>query len=296
MWKKVVAKAKDVERCDFIEEMDVQCKRGTIFKMIKHIVQTNKDVIGSGGVKNAAGTVIREEEAMREVWKEYYEKLLNEEFYWDRDSLGEQCTVSGPAEQFSLEEVRRAIAKARDGKAAGPSGVVAEMLKACEEPGVKWMTNVCNAVVKEGRIPEDWKKSWMVNVYKGKGDALECGSYRGIKLLEQPLKILERVVERRLRNMVKIDEMQFGFTPGRGTMDAIFIVRQVQERFLEKKKDLWMAFVDLENAFDRVPREVLWWALRVMKVDEWIVKVIQAVYEGAKTAVKIEGVRVRSLG
>jgi len=52
--------------------------------------------------------------------------------------------------------------------------------------------------------------------------------------------------------------MQFGFTPGGGTTDAICIVRHVQERFLEKKRDLWLAFVDLEKAFDKVPRDVLW--------------------------------------
>ena len=63
----------------------------------------------------------------------------------------------------------------------------------------------------DGKIPEDWSRSWLVNVYKGKGDALECGSYRGIKLVEHAMKILERVIERRVRNVVKIDSMQFGF-------------------------------------------------------------------------------------
>src|SRR3989441_7730689 len=121
---------------------------------------------------------------------------------------------------------------------------------------------VCNEVVRSGVVPVDWRRSWMVNVYKGKGNVLECSSYRGIKLVEHVLKVLERVIEARLRKTAKIDEMQFGFSPGKGTTDAIFIVRQVQEKFLGKQKELWMAFVDLEKAFDRVPHEVLWWALR----------------------------------
>ena len=48
------------------------------------------------------------------------------------------------------------------------------MLKAAGETGTLWMTDVCNAVVKDGKIPENWSRSWMVNVYKGKGDALTC--------------------------------------------------------------------------------------------------------------------------
>src|SRR5664279_2965056 len=51
---------------------------------------------------------------------------------------------------------------------------------------------------------------------------------------------------------------------------------------------LWMAFVDLEKAFDRVPREVVWWALRSLGVDEWLVNVIRAMYEGVTTAVKMK--------
>ena len=76
---------------------------------------------------------------------------------------------------------------------------------------------------------------------------------------------------------------------GKGTTDAIFIVRQLQERYLAKKKGLWMAFVDLEKAFDRVPREVVWWALRSLGLDEWIVSVVRAMYEDATTVVRVNG-------
>ena len=111
-------------------------------------------------------------------------------------------------------------------------------MKASGDVGVKWVTDLCNAILHEGKIPGDWKKSSMVNVYKGKGDALKCGSYRGIKLLDHVMKVLERVIEKKVRTKVVINDMQFGFRPGRGTTDATFIVRQVQERYLEKKKDL----------------------------------------------------------
>ena len=50
----------------------------------------------------------------------------------------------------------------------------------------------------------------MVTVYKGKGDALDCGSYRGIKLLDHAMKVFERIIEKRLRAKVNLDDMQFG--------------------------------------------------------------------------------------
>ena len=99
----------------------------------------------------------------------------------------------------------------------------------------------------------------MVNVYKRKGDALACGSYRGIKLLEHALRVLERVIDGRVRKIVKIDNMQFGFMAGRSTTDAIFIVRQLQEEYLARNKELWMAFVDLERLIGCLVRYSLYY-------------------------------------
>ena len=112
-----------------------------------------------------------------EVWREYYDMLSNEEFPWNRDALTEMGAVSGPCEEISFEEVRAAIKIRKSNKTAGPTEVVADMLKAAGDAGCIWATDVCKSVVKEGKIPHDWCKSWMINVYKGKGDALECGPY-----------------------------------------------------------------------------------------------------------------------
>ena len=89
--------------------------------------------------------------------------------------------------------------------------------------------------------------------------------------------------------MVCIDEMQFGFGPGKGTTDTIFIVRQLQEKYISLKKPLFFAFVDLEKAFDCMPRKVLQWALRSMEVEEWAVRIIQGMYANGRTRVRVNG-------
>ena len=114
------------------------------------------------------------------------------------------------------------------------------------------------AIISESKIPLDWQESYIVSLYKGRGDALDRGNNRGPKVIEHVLKVLERVVESLIRKRVEINDMQFGFMPGRGTTDAIFILRQLQEKHLAANKTLYMAFVDLEKAFDRVPRNAIW--------------------------------------
>ena len=76
------------------------------------------------------------------------------------------------------------------------------------------------------------------------------------------MKVLERIVDDLIRQVVSMGDSQFGFVPGRGTTDAIFVVKQLLEKYLAANKRLYMAFV---------LRKVIWWAQRKLGVDEWIV-------------------------
>jgi len=73
---------------------------------------------------------------------------------------------------------------------------------------------------------------------------------------------------------------------GKGTNDALFIVRQIQEKFRATGKKHYFGFVDFEKAFDRVPREVIRWAMCMLGVEEWLVSAVMSMYTGAKTVVR----------
>ena len=95
------------------------------------------------------------------------EKLLNVENDWDGEV---DCPeVIGPRCLISEEEVEAAIKGLKMGKAAGSTGVVCEMMKAAGGFDSRWMTDLINNIVKEGCIPDDWRKCILVPVYKGKG-------------------------------------------------------------------------------------------------------------------------------
>ncbi|VDP34786.1 unnamed protein product [Heligmosomoides polygyrus] len=184
--------------------------------------------------KNSMRKICRCTSQVRERWEEYFKELLREEF--PRREAEEEQPTEGPIPPWTQEEVREAIGKMKLGKAAGPDGV-----------------------------PVDLEGAWGPRNQLAdaqKGDASECSNYRGIKLISHTMKIYERLVDSRLMEMVPISQVQWCFMPEMSTTDAIFIARQVMEKYREKRKPCYLAFLDLEKAYDRLARTVIWNAFR----------------------------------
>ena len=281
---KACAVAQQGKLNELATELESEDGKKKVFNIAKQMAKERQDVTGVNCLKNSKGQIVTDPEEIKGIWKVYMEKLLNEENIWDGNV--DSDVKHGAACEISRAEVEKALRKMKPGKAAGPTGVTAEMLQAGGEIGLGWLTELCNTIIREGQMPTDWKRSILMPVYKGKGDPMECGSYRAIKLLEHAMKVVERVIERRIREQAHVDEMQFGFRSGSGTTDAIFILRQLQEKHRAKSKQMHYAFVDLEKAFDRVPREVTKWAMRKLGVEEWLISTVMAMYDGVETVVR----------
>ena len=223
---------------------NIDPKSSELYRLANQFRKDNADVVGDKPVKNDAGEMSMSDDSKQKAWLEHYQRLLNAEFDWDPNHLSDESPVEGPPIPITIDMVKKAISQMKAGKAPGPSGIVVEMIRAAGDMGASMIRDLAAAIIHDGKVPSDWEQSFIVCLYKGKGDALERGNYRGLKLTEQVMKVLERIVDGLIRQVVSIDDSQFGFVPGRGTTDAIFVVRQLQEKYLAANRRLYMAFVD----------------------------------------------------
>ena len=144
-----------------------------------------------------------------------------------------------------------------NGKAMGPNNIPIEVWKCLGGKGIIWLTKLFNEILRSKRMPEEWRRSTLIPIYKNKGDIQNCGNYRGIKFMSHTMKLWERVIKHRLRKETHISKNQFDFMPGRSTTEAIYLVRNLMEKYWSRERDLYMVFINLEKVYDRVPREIL---------------------------------------
>ena len=161
--------------------------------------------------------------------------------------------TEGPINIFNENGVSGQLGNMGIDKATGPDDLPIEAVKILAKQDLVYVVEAMNQVLQQG-IPEIWRKRRMVPICKGEGDILECNNYRGITLICHSMKLWERLIEARLRQISSIDNTQYGFRPGKSTTEPIFILRILQEKYREMNKELHMVFVDLEKAYDRVHR------------------------------------------
>ena len=149
-----------------------------------------------------------------------------------------------------------------------------------------------------GVVPEDWSSAVIVPLYKGRGERTECSIYKGITLLSVVGKIYAGILVDRVRKVTEglIDDMQRGFRAWKGCVDQIFTLKQIGEKAREKKCRAYVGFMDMEKAYDRLYREVLWQVLRMYDVGSKLLNGIKRIYVNSLACVRVKGCDVSVLG
>ncbi|XP_076067750.1 uncharacterized protein LOC143040554 [Oratosquilla oratoria] len=216
-----------------------------------------------------------------------YRKEKNEGAYAEENQME---FLEGENDEITVAEVQAAIQRMKNGKACGEDEIHIEFIKAMGELGANWLTRIMNVAWKNAEISDDWSKAVVCPIFK-KDDRTNCNNYRDISLLSHVGKVYERVIERRLRMAVeeRFGEWQHGFRPQRSTLDMIFTLKMVLEKNREWNIDKFAIFIDMEKAFDKVPREEIWRALEHQEYDvpANLKRAIKSIYRKCENKVKL---------
>ncbi|KAK3526422.1 hypothetical protein QTP70_025454, partial [Hemibagrus guttatus] len=231
---------------------------------------------GLGGVRGG-GELLASTGDIVGRWKEYFEDLLNPT---DTPSVEEPEAKDSEIDSFITQaEVTEVVQQLLGGKAPGVDEIRPEHLKSLDVVGLSWLTHLCNIAWRSGTVPLDWATGVVIPLFK-KGDRRVCSNYRVITLLSLPGKVYSRVLERRVRPLVEpqIHEEQCGFRPSRGTLDQLYTLHRVLEGSWEFAQPVHICFVDLEKAFDCVPRGILWEVLWEYGVRGPLLRAVWSLY------------------
>ena len=210
--KREVAKARNKAYKELYEKLETKEGENEIFKIAKQRNRQSKDVQQVRVIKSKTGEILMEEEKVKQRWKEYFDNLLNHENPRERRETRTE-ERERDVEDISGEEVRTGLRRMKKGKAQGPDDIPVEAWIALGNKGVEFLVKFFNRLLRGEKMPDEWRRSVLVPLYKGKGDIKECGNYRGIKLMSHTIKLWERIIEARIRKNVTIAEQQFGFMP-----------------------------------------------------------------------------------
>ena len=240
-------------------ELEKNMKRKNVERVFEILNLKKRSKVKIEGIKDKDGNVIKSEEEQLRRWKVYFEELFNVENDVEDKNDESDVKVTEDGKQSvcpTKEEVTKAVASLKSFKAAGPDGIMAEVLKAGGEPVVDWILRILRKVWHEEQIVDEWRTSTIVPLFK-KGEADVCDNYRGISLISIPSKVLAKILYRRIELVVEpqLHEAQCGFRRGRGCVDQIFNRKECISMARQKEQPLFMCFIDLRKAYDSMNRE-----------------------------------------
>ncbi|CAK1587710.1 unnamed protein product [Parnassius mnemosyne] len=186
-------------------------------------------------------------------------------------------------------EILQAIKRLKLDKCPGPDKVTNEAIRYGGTLLAMPLAHLFNLILETATIPIQWTESNIILLYK-KGDSHDIGNYRPISLLPTLYKLFSSIINKRISETLNTWQPveQAGFRKGFSTIDHIHALELVIEKYQERHRPLYIAFVDYQKAFDTISHTSIWEALKVQKVEKEYIDVIRNIYSKSTGKVKLE--------
>ena len=190
-------------------------------------------------------------------------------------------------------EIRRAISKLKSDRSGGPDGLCIEMFKFVIDDIIQFLVLLFNDIYNTGLFPEDWCESIISPIHKS-GPTNNTENYRAIALINCLCKIFMSILTTRLTDWAEtqnvIDESQAGFRKGYSTIDNIFSLQSVVQKYLCRERGrFYCIFVDFKRAFDSIQHDSLWFSLerKGISPNGKFLSIFRSMYSQLKSCVKV---------
>lgn len=197
--------------------------------------------------------------------------------------------ISENVPPFLESEVWNAIRQLKSSKSPGEDGLTNDILKAIIDPLTPLLTQLFNDILIQKKLPKEWGISIVTLLYK-KGDPTDLKNYRPISLQQAIYKVFAKLILNRIAGTLDSNQPreQAGFRRTYSTIDHIFTLTQIIEKYTEYDKELYIAFIDYSKAFDSIQHEPLWLALEMQGVEERYIEILQEIYKISIAMIKME--------
>jgi len=304
---KLYRQAERKYKYEFLEELDetVINNPKKFWSMLKNLGPRKKSGVCME-VYDDNGVVCSDTDFVVMKWKNEYEKLFNhqpepgvfdDEFYKNCvDNLmhieSHNDVLPGINHAICINEVKRALDKAKLGKSVGVDNLPNAVLKS--ENTVRLLYVLFDKIFESSIIPSTWKLSILHPIPKSSLlDPRLPLKYRGISLLSTVYKIFSTILNNRLNHCSEehnlLADEQNGFRRDRSCLDHVYSLNTILRNRKRNGLSTFVGFVDMEKAFDRVDRNLLFYKLREKGIGGKLYNCIKSIYQDSKACVSLNG-------
>ena len=235
---------------------------------------------------NIGGEITEDKEKIKEHIKRYWEGIKGRV---GSDNIAmtvrmERSQIEAEQDyEITIIDIKNYLRKLKKLKAVGPDGIPNEFYTEGGEVVEQALERIFKEILRTETVIQGWKQTRVNLIHKGGGkNKCEVKNYRPVAVANTITNIFCGILKEKLTRILEegkvIGEEQSGFRKDRRGTDNLFVMKEIIEHAKKNKRQYYVAFLDIEKAYDTVNREVMWEIMKRAGIEEKIIRVLKSLY------------------